>query len=272
MSTNLEIESAQKIMEDYQRSGAVKKVEDIGSKFLIPRFVIEKVEDGGMKKRLIADCRELNLHHSTQKFRLDNLQSIFPFLRKGQFAAKIDLKDAYFHLGIQEEYRPYFRKKIGDQVWEYQAACFGLNILPKLFMDVMGTFEKLWRQRGMLVFVYLDDILILGATQKQVQKDLLFVVKTLLQGGLKINIKKSVLEPSQVVKHLGFQLNLAQGLLEISPQKLKVVRKELGKLLTKDTISFRKMAAILGTVRSFLVALPFLRAFTDTIVGFTTQH
>ena len=30
----------------------------------------------------------------------------------------------------------------------------------------------------------------------------------------------------------------------------------------------RKMAAILGQVRSFLVALPFLRALTDSLVQF----
>ena len=32
------------------------------------------------------------------------------------------------------------------------------------------------------------------------------------------------------------------------------------------------MAAILGTVRSFLAAMPFLRAFTDNMLAFVNQH
>ena len=37
-------------------------------------------------------------------------------------------------------------------------------------------------------------------------------------------------------------------------------------------MSCRKMAAIQGTVRSFLTALPFLRAFTDEMSLFINQH
>jgi hypothetical protein len=47
-----------------------------------------------------------------------------------------------------------------------------------------------------------------------------------------------------------------------------MVKKELGKLVTKDQLTCRKMASILGQVRSFLIALPFLRAFTDTLCQF----
>ena len=65
---------------------------------------------------------EINKHLQTRRFRLDNLQTIFPYLRKGQWAAKLDLKDAYFHLGLHPELRKYVRLKIGDQVWEFKAA------------------------------------------------------------------------------------------------------------------------------------------------------
>ena len=68
---------------------------------------------------------------------------------------------------------------------------------------------------------------------------------------MKINLKKSVLEPVQEVAHLGFVLNFQEGSLQVTPTKLKTVKKELGKLVTKSHISCRKMAAILGTVRSF---------------------
>jgi hypothetical protein len=72
-----------------------------------------------------------------------------------------------------------------------------------------------------------------------------------------INLKKSTLAPTQIVDHLGFTLNLQEGFLQISHQKLKMVKNELGKFVTKDSITIKKMASILGQIRSFLVALPF---------------
>ena len=53
---------------------------------------------------------------------------------------------------------------------------------------------------------------------------------------------------------------------------MKNIRKELGKLLTHSEMSCRKMAAILGAIRSFLMAMHFLRAFTDQLVQFVNQQ
>ena len=92
-----------------------------------------------------------------------------------------------------------------------------------------------------MCFVYLDDILVIGSTQHQVAKNMNFMVETLCQAGLKINVKKSVLEPSQVVHHLGLDLNFKEGLLQVAPAKLKVDRRDLGKLVTLPKMSCRKM-------------------------------
>ena len=235
---------------------------------MIPWFVLSKQEETSTKHRLISDCRELNQFVETKKFRLQNLHNIFPFLKKGDWSAKIDLKDAYFHLPLHQSLKPYLRMEVGGEYWEFQAGCFGLNVMPHLFMQVMKVLEKKWRSQGIICFIYLDDILLLGPTKKLVQKHLLILIQDILEAGFKVNPKKCVLEPTQVINHLGFSLNLKEGKLQISPQKLKMVKKELGKLVTKDNLSCRKMASILGQVRSFLVALPFLRAFTDTMCQF----
>ena len=119
-----------------------------------------------------------------------------------------------------------------------------------------------------MVFVYLDDILVLGTTQDQTQKHLNFILDTLENSGLTVNSKKSILHPVQELDHLGFHINLKQGHLSVPKDKLKMIRKELGKIVTHSCMTPRKMAAILGTVKSFLVAMPFLRAFTDQMIKF----
>ena len=174
---------------------------------------------GGVNCRLIADCRELNSHFLPKAFRLDHLQSIYPYLKKHQWAAKVNLKVASFHIMVNRELAPYIRLGVGDTCWEFRGACFGLNVLPQKFMSLMKVLEKVWRGQGILSFVNLDDILLVGETKQQVENNLRKVVQSLAAADFKINVKKSVLQPVQVVQHLGFTLNFQQGHLEISPEK-----------------------------------------------------
>jgi hypothetical protein len=85
-------------------------------------------------------------------------------------------------------------------------------------------------------------------------------------------LAKSTLTPSQNINHLGFNLDLQSGHLKVPKEKLKGVRRELGKLVTHTHMSSRRMAAILGVVRACLPALPILKAFTDTFVQFVNKN
>ena len=266
------LQQAESILQDYEKSGAVKRVGKDGTSHLLPWFLISKPEDGGGTKwRFISDCREINEHFQVKKFCLAHMQEIFPVLQKGHWAAKIDLKDAYFHLPVNEALKPFLRHLVGNQVWEYQAGPFGLNVMPQLFQSVMHTFEKRWRRKGIQVYIYLDDILMVAPTPKILEKHLQMIVEDLLDSGFKINLKKSVLEPTQKVNHLGFVINLADGKLQLVPQKIKGIRKELGKFLIKKEMSKRQMSAILGQIRANLLALPFLRAFTSSLASFLQE-
>ena len=123
-----------------------------------------------------------------------------------------------------------------------------------------------------MVLIYLDDILILANSEHSLKESLQQVLLDLEESGMNINVKKSVLTPSQHITHLGFQLNLKEGRLEVPKFKIKSVKKELGKFLVNTHMTCRKTAAILGQVRSFLAALPFLRAFTDEVMNLANLH
>jgi transcriptional regulator of met regulon len=203
---------------------------------------------------------------------LENWAEIFPVLRKGMWAAKIDLKHAYFHLGIAEELKPYICIQVQEKVFQFQAACFGMSTLPQAWQSVMKVFLKKWRKAGILSWIYLDDILVVGNSPKAVQKHLDIMLQDLELSGMVVNKKKSQLVPSQQVEHLGFSVDFKSGHLQVPKEKMRTIRKELGKLLTHSEMTTRKMAAILGSTRSFLMAMPFLRAFTDQLVQFVCQQ
>ena len=111
-----DIHLATQILQDYQKVGAVTRVNWEGTKHLVPWFVITKQEGSSQKHRLIADCREINAHLKTHNFKLDHIQSIVPFLEKGMWATKIDLKDAYFHLELNDILKPYVGMEVAEEL------------------------------------------------------------------------------------------------------------------------------------------------------------
>ena len=87
-----------------------------------------------------------------------------------------------------------------------------------------------------------------------------------------VNFKKSMLEPTQYLEHLALEVDFAMGELRFPAYKRRDFRRELAKLIRLTHATPRKVAAILGKVRSALFALPALRAFTDALVAFVNHH
>jgi len=268
--------AATQVPEEYMTAGAVTRCSPSSltqTGYLVPWFLIRKLDASGKPKvRLITDCREINRFLHPQPFRLDHWQHIFPVLRKDMWGVKVDLQHAYFHLELNAKLKPYVRIQVGQEVFQFEAACFGLSTLPQQWMTLMKVLQKYLRAKGLLLFIYLDDILLVSQSKALLVKQTKLLLTTLEKSGLTVNTEKSQMEPAQVIPHLGFVINFTKGVLEVPSQKLKQIRKELGKVVTANDMSCRKMAAIQGTVRSFLTALPFLRAFTDEMYLFINQH
>jgi tRNA nucleotidyltransferase/poly(A) polymerase len=262
----------QKILREYECAGATRQITPQEAKHFVPYFIISKKEGEKTKERLISDCRQLNLHFTPQKFRLEHMGNIFPYLRKGWFCGKIDLKDAYFHLKLHSSLEKHVCMQVGGETWQFQAACFGISSLPQKFMTLMRVWERKWRKEGKVVFIYLDDILLLAPSKKTAAQHLAEVKTDLLLAGFRLNLPKSCLEPTQEIKHLGQWINLKKGQLEIPQEKLKSLRKELGKVLTAQKMSCRKLSSIVGQVRSYLVSMPFLRILTDQLCKMVDLH
>ena len=158
------------------RSGAVPN--------LLSWFVVYKP-----KPRFILNCIPVNrCLRAPPYFRLHNWSTIFPFLVRGhwkvQRALKIDLKHAYFHLGLEPGLEDLLNFQMGNQVFPCRSACFGLHYLPFLWTQVMKTFTRRWRALGIVCFIYLDDILIFGPSKAYFNKMRPVILKDLQDGYL----------------------------------------------------------------------------------------
>ena len=146
------------------------------------------------------------------------------YRRRGDYAFKIDLQDAYFHVLIHPDSRKYLRFAFENKVYQFRVLPFCLNTAPQVFTCLGHTVAAYIHHQGISVIPYLYDWLInhpdCQALPCHVQSPLL---ETLDLVGLKLNEAKSKLDPVQDIQFLGLQLRLDQGRASLSISKAQEI-------------------------------------------------
>ena len=97
---------------------------------------------------------------------MDNLSQILPFLKQGLWACKIDLKHAYFHLPVTKSLAQYLVIQVGAKFLSVSGSPIWAKC-PPIFVDTSNeNFQQVMEKKGLLVFIYLDDILVLSNSPK----------------------------------------------------------------------------------------------------------
>lgn len=104
----------------------------------------------------------------------------------------------------------------------------------------MKCLQKGLSEKGLMCFVYLDDILILGDSQKQVENNPSIYVGRSLAGGLQG--QQQNIHPTRNIPGVSSQPGKRQ--IAINCRKIKD-GKELGKLVTHQSLSSIKITSIL---------------------------
>ncbi len=118
-------------------------------------FLVQK-KDGSL--RPCIDYRGLNDITVKNRYPLPLMSSAFELLQGAQVFTKLDLRNAYHLVRIQEgdEWKTAFNTPSGH--YEYLVLLFGLSNAPAVFQGLINSI--LGDMINQFVFVYLDDILI----------------------------------------------------------------------------------------------------------------
>ncbi|KAL0165985.1 hypothetical protein M9458_037829, partial [Cirrhinus mrigala] len=184
--------------------------------FLVPK------KDGGL--RPILDLRHLNRALMKRPFKMLTLKQILSHVRPGDWFLSLDLKDAYFHIQIAPHHRRFLRFAFEGVAYQYTVLPFGLSLAPRTFTKCMDAALLPLRQKGIRILNYLDDWLVLAQSEAELHLECL---------GLRVNLSKSVLHPSQQISFLGAIFDstqassgntatsgLIQGRSPLSPQEV----------------------------------------------------
>jgi hypothetical protein len=143
----------------FQAKGAVERVWLSSSPGFYGRLFVVPKRTGGW--RPVLDLSPLNAFLRKVRFRMETPASLRLALRPGDWAASIDLRDAYFHVTIHPRDRCWLRFVWREQVFQFKALPFGLSLSPWVFTAVVKELVSTARRQGIRIPAYLDDWLVL---------------------------------------------------------------------------------------------------------------
>uniref|UniRef100_A0A8D8SPA0 Enzymatic polyprotein n=1 Tax=Cacopsylla melanoneura TaxID=428564 RepID=A0A8D8SPA0_9HEMI len=224
------------------------------SGYLSPLFLVSKA-DGS--QRPIINLKRLNLFLSLKKFHLINHFRLPDFLQKGDFLAKIDLSQAYFHVPIRPSHQRFLSVAYRDSLYCMTCLPFGLASAPQIFSSLTNWVASLLRKLGIRVIVYLDDFLLANQNPDCLRSQALMTVRILQNLGWTVNLAKSVLTPALSCQYLGIVWNPTSDFKSLPPGKQSVIYRYLLVILQSRLWSWKISKVILGylSFAAFVVPL-----------------
>ena len=148
---------------------------------------------------------------------LPKVEDLFSTLAGGITFTKLDLSQAYQQLVLDDDSKEIVTINTYKGLFSYERLPFGVSSAPGIFQRTMETVLA-----GVpRVLVYLDDILVTGASQEEHMSNLKEVLSRLQEAGLHLRKDKCEFMISSVI-YLGHIID-ANG-LHPAPDKLKAVR------------------------------------------------
>ena len=207
------------------------------------------------KRRPVHNLRWVNNHIKHQHFKMATMKDVKAAVTEGCFMAKIDLSDCFWGLPVHKADQRFLSFRWRGKNYSFSVLPFGLSVSPYYITKLYHHVVEELQAKGHRLIMYIDDILILGATKAECAATI-SAVRALLQDlGAIVNEKKSTFSPSQQVEYLGFELDSAAMTISCPAYKIKNMTKALKKLLRSTTATARDAASILGKITSLSDAL-----------------
>jgi Retroviral aspartyl protease./Reverse transcriptase (RNA-dependent DNA polymerase)./Integrase core domain. len=151
-------------------------------------LVPKKSSDKTQKWRFCVDYRQLNKHIIPDRFPLPRIDDILDSLGRAKFFSILDLFSGFHQVSLHPDSRDITSFSTEQGSYRFKTLPFGLNLAPNSFARMMSiAFSGL---NPTTSFLYLDDIIVIGASEDHHLKNLTSVFDTLRKHNLKLNPNK----------------------------------------------------------------------------------
>ena len=203
----------------------------------------------------MIDLKSLNTYLRIPHFKMEGIQSLRDILAQGDFMAKLDLQDAYLTVPMNKQIRQLLRFVWEDKTFEFSSLPFGLGLAPLVFTKLLKPVAAFLRGQGIRLHIYLDDMLLMAQSERQLRSHVEITSGLLLHLGFILNSRKCLTDPKQTMEFLGFIVDSEQMTLSLPSAKVCKIRKECSHVRNRSLVSARQLAKLIGLLTSCLPAI-----------------
>ena len=116
---------------------------------------------------MILNLKSLNEFIPYHHFKMDTFENTINLVTKDMFMASLDLRHAYYSVGLAEEIQRYFRFLWEGKVYQYTYCLNGLACLPRMCTKMMKPNYSRLRSQGFTNSGFTDNSLLLGETKEK---------------------------------------------------------------------------------------------------------
>ena len=232
--------------------------------FTVPKDIVEV--------RPIIDLSTMNSFIDTPSTRMEHLESTTRLLQEPSWAAKVDIKDAFWAVWISVHFRKYFCFWIDGNMWMFKKMPFGLTTAPWIFTRLMRVIKKFLRKRGVRINSFIDDFILWAPTWSQAKLHLEWTKRVLVWLGFKINVKKTSEVPVQSLTYLGVELDLKALTLNLPLEKISKLRNLCKITSAAQQVSRADLEGLIGLVTFSYSVIPIGRMFANPLIIWMSEH
>ena len=221
------------------QKNAISEISPDTPGFYLNVFLVRKASGGW---RPVIDLQQLNHTdaHLTPHC-MHTISSVLSTVKRGEYAFKIDLQDAYFHVLIY----PNSRKTYGIPV---SSTPLRSEHCPQVCTCLGHTVAAYLHRQGISVIPYLDDWLIHYPDRQLLLHHQSQLLDILNMVGLRLNEAKSDLEAVQDIQFLSLGLHFDQGSASLSVSKAWEIMAHTCRISSQKTLSYKEVSRFMGSL------------------------
>lgn len=216
------------------------------------------VHKGGKPSRFCWSGRPVNEALDEKSFKMERWPEIAQLVRPGDWAFSLDFEKGFFQVPLKPGMQDFCVFRAGGRVYRWRVLPFGLASAPRDFSYIVKRVLTLFRKQGIRCAFYIDDLLFLAASREDLLVIRRRVLDTLYDLGFRVSLAKSLLNPGQLIRHLGLDLALRHCTLWVPEDKVMAFKALAAELVAapRGLVEGRALARAVGKLISFRVACP----------------
>lgn len=223
--------------------------------FIVSPINLVPKKDGSF--RLITDLRYLNSLCKPNKFLYEDISDVLDIVEPRDALITLDIKNGFYHIPVSEHHQQFLGFEYKGAYYKWAVCPFGANFSPYFFCKTVRAVVQYLRQFIRTV-AFVDDFIVCEK-HDVIEEHKAFLVKTLVKLGWFINFKKSDLCPTTSKEYIGFIIDTVGAkdavVLKIPTKRLQKLKREIKRIVNKDTVKARQLARVCGQCISMTKAV-----------------